>query len=81
LLHAHALSEFKELPFTQERLAEMLGAERTSISGIARVLKRFGSVECRRGKLVIKDRRALEGRACQCYSAIYIWRRLLGLAL
>src|SRR5690242_837217 len=30
LLHAHALSELKELPFTQERLAEMLGAERTA---------------------------------------------------
>jgi CRP-like cAMP-binding protein len=55
------------LNFTQEFLAMMLGARRTTVTVIAGALQRNGLIEYRRGKVTILDREGLESVACDCY--------------
>jgi CRP-like cAMP-binding protein len=55
------------LDFTQEFLAMMLGARRTTVTVIAGVLQRSGLIEYQRGKVKILDRERLEAAACDCY--------------
>jgi CRP-like cAMP-binding protein len=55
------------LPFTQEFLAEMLGAQRTTVTVVAGSLQRSGLIEYRHGEVRIKDRDNLEAAACDCY--------------
>ena len=61
------------LPLTQEFLAEMLGARRTTVAISAGALQRAGLIEYRRGKVKILSRENLESAACDCYK---ISRRL-----
>ena len=49
---------------TQEFLAEMLGARRTSVTLAAGTLQRSGLIEYRRGHIHIIDRDGLESAAC-----------------
>jgi CRP-like cAMP-binding protein len=55
------------LTFTQEFLAMMLGAQRTTVSSVAGALQRNGLIEYRRGSVKILDRDNLEAAACDCY--------------
>jgi CRP-like cAMP-binding protein len=55
------------LDFTQEFLAMMLGARRTTVTVIAGVLQRSGLIEYHRGHVKILDRESLEAAACDCY--------------
>ncbi len=55
------------LQLTQEFLAEMLGARRTTVALSAGALQRAGMIEYRRGKVTIVSREALESAACDCY--------------
>jgi CRP-like cAMP-binding protein len=55
------------LDFTQEFLAMMLGARRTTVTVIAGILQRSGLIEYQRGKVKILDRVRLEAAACDCY--------------
>ncbi len=55
------------LNFTQEFLAMMLGAQRTTVTMVAGNLQRSGLIEYRRGRVKILNRQNLEEAACDCY--------------
>ena len=60
----------RDLPLTQEFLAELLGVQRTTISAAAQTLQRRGLIRYRRGQITIADRAGLEEAACECYAAV-----------
>jgi len=55
------------LPLTQELLAQMLGARRSSVTVAAGTLQKAGVIRYGRGDLRIVDRGGLEEVACDCY--------------
>ena len=55
---------------TQEFLAEMLGARRTSVTLAAGTLQRSGLIEYHRGHIHIVDKEGLESAACECYPIV-----------
>jgi len=55
------------LPITQEELAEVLGAQRTSVNVGAQALKIQGAIAYLRGRIRITDPERLEARSCACY--------------
>jgi CRP-like cAMP-binding protein len=57
-------------PYTQEFLSYMLGADRSSVTLAAGVLKRAGLIEYTRGNITIVDPKALEQVACECYQLL-----------
>ncbi|HEX3570196.1 MAG TPA: Crp/Fnr family transcriptional regulator [Acidobacteriaceae bacterium] len=63
-----------DMRLTQEFLAEMLGARRSTVSVVAGTLQRSGMIEYRRSYIRIVDRERLEAVACECYPVI---RKLL----
>ena len=56
-----------EINLTQEFLAQMLGAQRTTVTMVAGELQRSGLIEYKRGTLHILNRPELEASACDCY--------------
>jgi CRP-like cAMP-binding protein len=60
----------RDLPLTQEFLAELLGVQRTTVSAAAQALARKGLIHYRRGQITIADRAGLEEAACECYAAV-----------
>jgi CRP-like cAMP-binding protein len=56
-----------KMELTQEFQAQMLGAQRTTVTMVAGTLQRSGLIEYKRGTLRILDRRAMEAAACDCY--------------
>ena len=67
LLMAQDRTESSLLNFTQEFLAMMLGAQRTTVTSVAGGLQERGLIEYRRGQVRILDREKLEAAACDCY--------------
>lgn len=59
-----------QLDLTQDALARLLGAQRTTINAVIGQLERDRLVELRRGSVTIRDRAGLEGRACLCYKVV-----------
>ncbi len=55
---------------TQERIADMLGVRREGVAEAAAHLRSAGMIRYGRGHIVVLDRRRLEERACECYSAV-----------
>ncbi|MBL8566739.1 MAG: Crp/Fnr family transcriptional regulator [Hyphomicrobiaceae bacterium] len=55
-----------KVPLTHEELAAMMGVGRSYTSRVLQGFKRDGTIETRRGQLVIKDHRAMQKRSCQC---------------
>jgi CRP-like cAMP-binding protein len=58
------------LPITQNILAEMLGAQRPSITNAARELERAGLIERGRRQVTILDREGLTRASCECYQLV-----------
>jgi CRP-like cAMP-binding protein len=58
------------VPLTQDYLAVMVGAQRTTVSAAAAKLKAEGLIDYRRGRIEILDRPGLEAVACECYAAV-----------
>jgi CRP-like cAMP-binding protein len=56
-----------EFFLTQEFIAMMLGASRSTVTTIAGELQDAGFITYRRGKVTILDRAALEAASCECY--------------
>lgn len=52
---------------TQEFLAKMLGAQRTTVTMVAGTLQRAGLIEYKRGAVHILNRQELEAASCDCY--------------
>jgi CRP-like cAMP-binding protein len=67
LLMAQDRTQSDVLLFTQEFLAMMLGARRTTVTVIAGILQRSGLIEYQRGRVKIINRDNLEAAACDCY--------------
>lgn len=59
-----------ELTATHERIANMLGVRRESVTMAAGKLKNAGLISFRRGHIKVLNREALEARACECYQII-----------
>lgn len=63
-----------EMTLTQEFLAYMLGARRSTVNLAAGRLRRAGLIVFRRSNIRVEDREGLEDAACECYPVV---RRLL----
>jgi len=70
LLRAIDLHGGHELLLTQEQLAEMLGARRTTVTLIAQSFQNAGMIRYRRGRIIICDTVKLQNVACECYRAV-----------
>jgi CRP-like cAMP-binding protein len=70
LLQTLDLSDNRELPLTQEFIAQMLSVRRTTVTLVAGQLQQAGLISYRRGRLVVDDRPRLEEAACECYATI-----------
>ncbi len=58
------------IELTQEALAGLLGAQRTTVNAVARILQDEGLIGSRRGLIQVIDRAGLQRRACECYDAV-----------
>ena len=58
------------VPLTHEQLATLLGVGRSYASRVLQTLKVEGILETRRGAILVRDRAALQGRACLCNEAV-----------
>lgn len=65
-----ARSGDKHLRMTQEMLAQMLGAQRTTVVAIASTLQARKVISYRRGKIDILDPGRLRKAACECLAAV-----------
>ena len=71
----------KELPLTQEYLAQMLGVHRSTVIRVARLLQNDGVIRRARGRLTVVNRVKLEKASCECYGAVAgHYERILQLA-
>src|SRR5215813_2531927 len=59
-----------ELPFTQEDIASRISVRRAGVSVAASTLQSMQAISYRRGKIVIKNRHAIEVNACECYGVL-----------
>jgi CRP-like cAMP-binding protein len=62
--------ESDQLMLTQEFLAQMLGARRSTVTVAAGSLQRQGMIDYKRGKIHLVNRPALQGAACECYQIV-----------
>jgi CRP-like cAMP-binding protein len=70
LLMVQDRTQSNVLEITQEFLAQMLGAKRTTVTVVASALQRDGLIEYQRGRIHILDRPRLETAACGCYQIL-----------
>lgn len=70
LLMMHDRAEGESLAYTHEFLANMLGANRKSITLAAQSMQNAGLISYRRGTLQVLDRAGLETAACECYAIV-----------
>ena len=68
LLTASDLTPGEDIRFTQEELAGLLGAQRTTVNDAANQLKDRGAIRYSRGVVRVLDRPLLERLACECYA-------------
>jgi len=58
------------VPLTHEQLASLLGVGRSYASRVLQTLRVEGILETRRGSILVRDRAALQARACLCNESI-----------
>jgi|SRR6185312_5986192 len=58
------------VPLTHEQLAMLLGVGRSYASRVIQTFKAEGIVETRRGVILVRDREALQARACLCNESV-----------
>src|SRR6266550_2795959 len=58
------------VPLTHEQLATLLGIGRSYASRIIQTFKAEGILETRRGSILVRNREALQKRACLCNEAV-----------
>ncbi len=58
------------VPLTHEQLATLLGVGRSYTSRVIQTFKAEGVLETRRGSILIRDREALQMRACLCNESV-----------
>lgn len=70
LLRARDLSGENTLALTQEFFSQMLGVQRTSVSGVANSLQKLGLINYNRGRVQITNLPGLRKEACECYGLV-----------
>ena len=74
LLHTHdrvgADEGRNDFSLTHQFLSQMLGVRRATVTEGMRVLHAAGAVSYVRGRVVVRDRAALEEASCECYAVI-----------
>ena len=70
LLRARDLAGVDVLQLTQDFLGQMLGVQRSSVSGVANALQQAGLIRYRRGRIEIIDLQGLTETSCECYGAV-----------
>ena len=70
LLEVRDRVQSDQFPLTHKFMAEMLGIRRSSVTDVARKLRKREVIEYRRGKLQIKQTEVLEKLSCECYFAL-----------
>lgn len=70
LLMVRDRTESETFLLTQEFLAVMLGARRTTVTAAAGELQRRGLIRYSRGRIHLTDPAALEAVACECYGTV-----------
>jgi CRP-like cAMP-binding protein len=70
LLMMHDRAEGGPLTYTHEFLANMLGANRKSVTLGAQALQTAGLITYRRGRVQVLNRTALEAASCECYALV-----------
>ncbi len=55
---------------TQERIANMLGVRRESVTEAALKLQKPGLIHCARGHIAVINRAGLEARVCECCAVV-----------
>lgn len=68
LLTAADFTPDARIDLTQEELASLLGAQRTTVNDAANQLKAREAISYSRGVIRVLDRAALEAVACECYA-------------
>ena len=58
------------ISFSQQRLAEMLGLRRSSVTLAAQALQSRRFISYRRGRIEIVNRKGLKVTACECYEVV-----------
>ena len=58
------------VPLTHEFLADMLGVQRSTVSGITRALQEAGLIRQGRGVITVMDRTGIEQTSCECYGTV-----------
>jgi hypothetical protein len=58
------------VPLTHEQLATLLGVGRSYASRVIQIFKAEGVLETRRGSIVVRNRGALQTRACLCNESV-----------
>jgi CRP-like cAMP-binding protein len=70
LLLAADRMECDTVAATQEEIGALLGIRRTTVTLVAQKLQSTGTIHYSRGKIAIRDRKALQALACSCYHAL-----------
>jgi CRP-like cAMP-binding protein len=70
LLMSRDRVESDDFMITQEFLAQVLGARRSTLSVSAGILQRAGLIRYSRGHVTIVDRAGLQAVSCECYAVI-----------
>ena len=64
-----------EFPLTQDYLAELLGVQRTTITGCASQFRADGLIRYARGRIQVLDADGLGERSCRCHDRVERHRR------
>lgn len=71
LLMVRDRMESETFYLTQEFVATMLGARRTTVTAAASALQRKGLIKYSRGRIHIVNPEGLEAEACECYRTVH----------
>jgi CRP-like cAMP-binding protein len=70
LLMMHDRAEGEPLTYTHEFLANILGANRKSVTLAAQSMQTAGLISYRRGTIQVLNRKGLERASCECYAIV-----------
>jgi CRP-like cAMP-binding protein len=70
MLCAHDRAGEDSFGLSQQALADMLGVQRTTVTGACAALQAKGAVRYSRARITVTDRRTLERTACACHGSV-----------
>jgi len=79
LLMVHDRLDIDDINVTHDSLAQIVGADRTSVSIVVGVFESRGMLIRRRGVISIRSRQMLEKESCECYQVFKQFNSELGL--